>query len=203
MVADVYNRSIPAAIVDGLLGVAAEGSERFMRSKQPDGVYATATIARHFGALVEIDWTFSSTLNHYNGFNCAWTHCASDVSDTYDWKPRKRGHARDLHQAAVVAPGGGAQTGNTSLGPLDGDALWQPCRFDDEGVPAGRPGYSTGDVVVFSMTGFNEEKFWLEGVVVAVSTRKKKYSDLRNIMVLHRARDLERHAESINTCPKW
>ena len=22
-------------------------------------------------------------------------------------------------------------------------------------------------------------------------------------MVLHRARDLERHAESINTCPKW
>ena len=97
-----------AAIVDGLLGVAAEGTERFMRNKQPDGVYATATTARHLGTLIEVDWTFSSTLNHYNGFNCAWTHCASDVSDTYDWTPQQRGHARDLHQAAVVAPGDGS-----------------------------------------------------------------------------------------------
>ena len=47
-----------AAIVDGLLGVAAEGSERFMRSKQPDGVYATGTTARHLGILSEVNWTF-------------------------------------------------------------------------------------------------------------------------------------------------
>ena len=94
-----------------------------------------------------------------------------------------------FHQAAVVARGDGVETGDTTLCPLDSDALWQPCRFDDEGVPAGRAGYATGDFIVFSMTGFNEEKFWLEGVVVAVSTRKKKYSDLKNIMVLHRASD--------------
>ena len=80
-----------------------------MRSKQPDDVYATATTARHLGTLIEVDWTFSSTLNHYNGFNCAWNHCAANVSDTYDWRPHKRGHARDLHQAAVVAPGDGAE----------------------------------------------------------------------------------------------
>ena len=93
-VADVYNRSIPAAIVDGLLGVAAHGSEKFMRSKQPNGVYATATVARHYDALVEIEWTFSSTLNRNAGCDCSWTHCASDDSDTYNWKPRKRRHAR-------------------------------------------------------------------------------------------------------------
>ena len=181
--ADVCHRSIPAAIVEGLLGVAAEGSERFMRSKQPDDVYATATTARHLGTLIEVDWTFSSTLNHYNGFNCAWTHCAADVSDTYDWTPHQRGHARDLQQAAAVAPGDGAETGDTTPCPLDGDALWQPCGVDEQGVPAGRAGYATGDVIVFSMCGFNDEKFWLEGVVVAVSTRKKQYSELKYMYV--------------------
>ena len=45
--ADVYERSMAAAIVDGLLGVAAEGSERFMRSKQPDGVHATCQASWH------------------------------------------------------------------------------------------------------------------------------------------------------------
>ena len=50
--ADVYERSMAAAIVDGLLGVAAEGSERFMRSKQPDDVYATGTTARHLRHLI-------------------------------------------------------------------------------------------------------------------------------------------------------
>ena len=129
-----------AAIVDGLLGVAAEGSERFMRSKQPDDVYATGTTARHLGILSEVNWTFSSTLNHYNAFNCAWTHCAADVSDTYDWTPHQRGHARDLHQAAVVAPGDGSETRDTTPCPLDGDALWQPCRVDVQGVPLGRAG---------------------------------------------------------------
>ena len=73
-------------------------------------------------------------------FNCAWTHCAAKVSDTYDWTPHQRGHARDLHQAAVVAPGDGSETGDTTPCPLDGDALWQPCRVDEQGVPAGRAG---------------------------------------------------------------
>ena len=143
-----------AAIVEGLLGVAAEGSERFMRSEQPDGVYATGTTARHLGILSEVNWSFSSPLNHYNVFNCAWTHCAAEVSDTYDWTPHQRGHARDLQQAAVVAPGDGAETEDTTPCPLDGDALWQPCRADEQGVPAGRAGYATGDVIVFSMSGF-------------------------------------------------
>ena len=58
-----------AAIVDGLLGVAAEGSERFMRSKQPDDVYATGTTARHLGILSEVNWSFSSPLNNYKVFN--------------------------------------------------------------------------------------------------------------------------------------
>ena len=133
-VADVYQRSIPAALVDGLLGVAAHGSEKFMMSKQPNGVYVTATVARNYGELYEVDWTIPSTLNRYAGCNCAWTHCAADVSDTYNWKPRKNGHAKSFHQAAVVAPGGGAQTGNTSLGPLNDDTWWHPCKFDAEGV---------------------------------------------------------------------
>ena len=134
----MHQRSIPAAVVDGLLGVAAHGSEMFMMSKQPNGVYVTATVARNYGELVEVDWTFPSTLNRYAGCNCAWTHCAADVSDTYNWKPRRRGHARFLHQAAVEASGGGAQTENSSLGPLNDEALWWPCESDAEGVPVGR-----------------------------------------------------------------
>ena len=78
-----------------------------MMSKQPDGVYVTATVARHYGVLVEVEWSFSSTINRSAGCDCSWTHCASDDSDTYNWKPRKSGHARFLHQAAVEASGGG------------------------------------------------------------------------------------------------
>ena len=53
------------------------------------------------------------------------------------------------------------------------------------------------------MSGYNGEKFWLEGVVVAVTTRKKQYSVLRDILVVHRTCDLERYAESINSHPQW
>ena len=192
-----------AAIVEGLLGVAAEGSERFMRSKQPNGVHATGTTARHLGILSEVNLSFSSPLNHYNVFNCAWTHCAAEVSDTYDWTPHQRGHGRDLDQAAVVAPGDGSETGDTTPCPLDDDAAWQPCRLDDEGVPRGRAGYATGDVIIISMSGYNGEKFWLEGVVVAVTFRKKQYSALKDILVVHRTSDLKRYAESINSDPQW
>ena len=100
-------------------------------------------------------------------------------------------------------PGDGSETGDTTPCPLDGDALWQPCRVDEQGVPAGRAGYATGDVIIFSMSGFNGEKFWLEGVVVDVTTRKKQYSALKDILVVHRTSDLKRYAESINSDPQW
>ena len=80
-----------------------------MMSNQPDGVYVAATVARHYNSLVEIEWTFPSTLNRYPGCDCSWTHCASDDSNTYGWKPRQSGHPRFLHQAAVEASGGRAQ----------------------------------------------------------------------------------------------
>ena len=194
---------MPAAMVEGLLGVAAEGSEKFMRSKHPKGVYATGTTARHLGILSEVNWSFSSPLNEDNVFECAWTHCAAEVSDTFDWKPHRRGHGRDLDQAAVVAPGDGPEAEDATPCPLDVDAAWQSCSVDDEGLPRGRAGYGTGDVIIISMSGYNGEKFWLEGVVVAVTTRKKQYSVLRDILVVHRTSDLERYAESINSHPQW
>ena len=67
----------------------------------------------------------------------------------------------------------------------------------------GRAGYATGDVIIFSRSGFNGEKFWLEGVVVGVTTRKKQYSALKDILVVHRTSDLKRYAESINSDPQW
>ena len=83
----VYRRPVPAAVVDGMHGFAAHASEMFMMSEQTEGVFATATVARHYGELVEVDWTFPSTMNRYAGCHCAWTRCAADISDTYDWKP--------------------------------------------------------------------------------------------------------------------
>ena len=137
----MYHRSIPAAVVDGFLGVAARGSEMFMMSEQPNGVFVTATVARNYGELVEVDWTFPSTLNRYAGCNCAWTHCAADISDTFDWKPHRKVHASFLHRAAVEAPDGEAQEENSSLGPLNDEASWLPCKTDAEGLPVGRGGF--------------------------------------------------------------
>ena len=118
----MYHRSIPAAVVDGFLGVAARASEMFMMSEQTKGVFATATVARNYGELVEVDWTFPTTLNRYAGCNCAWTRCAADISDTFDWKPHRKGHASFLHRAAVEVPDGRVQEENSSLGPLNDEA---------------------------------------------------------------------------------
>ena len=144
-------------------------------SNQPDEFYVTPTIARHYNALVEIEWTFSSTLNRWTGCDVTWTHCASDDSDTYRWKPRHSEHARFLHQAAVEASGGGAQLENISLGRLNDESLWWPCKVDTEGVPVGRSGYSSGDCIVLSMSSGSGEEFWMEGVVVKVSTQKNLF----------------------------
>ena len=85
----VYRRSVPAAVVEGLHGVAAHASEMFMMSEQIDGVFAEPTLARHYGEVVEVDWAFPWPKNHYTGCHCAWTHSAADISDTYGWKPRR------------------------------------------------------------------------------------------------------------------
>ena len=53
------------------------------------------------------------------------------------------------------------------------------------------------------MSGYNGKKFCLEGVVVAVTTRKKQYSVMRDILVVHPTSDLERYAESISSHPQW
>ena len=62
---------------------------------------------------------FSSPLNEDIVFECAWTHCAAEVSDTFDWKRHQRGHGRDLDQAAVVALGDGPEAEDATLRPFD------------------------------------------------------------------------------------
>ena len=80
-----------------------------MMSDSPSGVYVAASIVRHFSAVVEIEWSFPWALNRYSSCDCAWTHSASDSSNTYGWEPRQSGY-----------PSGGAEAG---LGSLDDDSL--------------------------------------------------------------------------------
>ena len=143
-------------------------------------MFATATVARHYGELSEVDWTFPWTKNRYTGCHCAWTRSAADISDTYDWKPQRSWPASFLDRAAVEAPDGEMQEENSSLGPLHDEASWQPCKTSSEGLPVGREGFSTGDIIVISMSSANDVRFGFEGVVAAVTPVRKKHSHVRS-----------------------
>ena len=90
----------------------------------------------------------------------------------------------------------------TGLGRLNDESLWWPCELDSKGVPVGRSGYSSGDCIVVPMSSGSGEEFWMEGVVVKVSTPKKKLSYLKKIIVLHRAADFDRHVEKMRNFPR-
>ena len=72
---------------------------------------------------------------------------------------------------------------------MNDEASWLPCKTDAEGLPVGREGFSTGDVIVLPMSSATGVRFGLEGIVAAVTPIKKKHSHVRNITVLHRAED--------------
>lgn len=47
------------------------------------------------------------------------------------------------------------------------------------------------------------DEFWLEGVVVMVSTAKKNHASLKKMIVRHSAAEFDRHVDRMGNYPRW